>query len=56
VGPRIRDWYLELDKDKIGGVVASMMAGDIEPAEAVKRCQKAADEVAKDDSIKKYKR
>lgn len=56
VGPRIRDWYLELDKDKVGGVVASMMSGDIEPDEAVKRCQKAADEVAKDDDIKKYKR
>jgi N-acetylglucosamine transport system substrate-binding protein len=56
VGPRIRDWYLELDKDKIGGAVASMMSGDIEPAEAMKRCQKAADEVAKDDSVKKYKR
>ncbi|SCK49010.1 N-acetylglucosamine/diacetylchitobiose ABC transporter substrate-binding protein [Streptomyces sp. WMMB 322] len=56
VGPRLRDWYLELDKDKIGGVIASMMSGDIEPAEAVKRCQKAADEVAKDDDIKKYKR
>ena len=56
VGPRIRDWYLELDKDKVGGALASMMSGDIEPAEAMKLCQKAADEVAKDDSIKKYKR
>ncbi|OEU86143.1 ABC transporter substrate-binding protein [Streptomyces abyssalis] len=56
VGPRIRDWYLELDKDKVGGALASMMSGDIEPAEAMKRCQKAADEVAKDDSVKKYKR
>lgn len=56
VGPRIRDWYLELDKDKVGGALASMMSGDIEPAEAVKRCQKAADEVAKNDSVKKYKR
>jgi N-acetylglucosamine transport system substrate-binding protein len=56
VGPRLGDWYLELHKDKIGGAIASMMSGDIEPAEAIKRCQKAADEVAKDDSIKKYKR
>ncbi|MBA0052044.1 carbohydrate ABC transporter, N-acetylglucosamine/diacetylchitobiose-binding protein [Streptomyces sp. AJS327] len=56
VMPRIRDWYLELHKDKIGGAIAEMMSGDIEPAEAVKRCQTAADEVAKDKSIKKYKR
>ncbi|MGW7514901.1 N-acetylglucosamine/diacetylchitobiose ABC transporter substrate-binding protein [Streptomyces sp. NPDC054796] len=56
VGPRIQDWYLELHKDKIGGAIASMMSGDIEPDEAIKRCQKAADDVAKDDSIKKYKR
>lgn len=56
VSPRIRDWYLELDKDKVGGAIASMMSGDIEPDEAIKRCQKAADEVAKDDSVKKYKR
>ncbi|MFC4496423.1 N-acetylglucosamine/diacetylchitobiose ABC transporter substrate-binding protein [Streptomyces ovatisporus] len=56
VSPRLHDWYLELHKDKVGGAIASMMAGDIEPAEAMKRCQKAADEVAKDDSVKKYKR
>ncbi|GAB2820447.1 N-acetylglucosamine/diacetylchitobiose ABC transporter substrate-binding protein [Streptomyces daliensis] len=56
VGPRLQDWYLELHKDKIGGAIASMMSGDIEPDEAIKRCQKAADDVAKDDSVKKYKR
>ncbi|MET7641012.1 N-acetylglucosamine/diacetylchitobiose ABC transporter substrate-binding protein [Streptomyces sp. NPDC005438] len=53
--PRIVDWYLELHKDKVGGAIASMMSGDISPSEAVKRCQKAADETAKDKSVKKYK-
>ncbi|MBW1598901.1 N-acetylglucosamine/diacetylchitobiose ABC transporter substrate-binding protein [Streptomyces sp. JJ38] len=56
VAPRIHDWYLELHKDKVGGAIAAMMAGDLTPAEAVDRCQKAADETAKDDSVKKYTR
>ncbi|UGY94120.1 N-acetylglucosamine/diacetylchitobiose ABC transporter substrate-binding protein [Streptomyces gobiensis] len=55
ITPRIQDWYLELHKDKIGGTIAAMMSGDIKPEEAVKRCQRFADETAKDDSIKKYK-
>lgn len=56
VSPRISDWYLQLHKDKIGGAIAAMMAGDIKPAEAIKQCQKATDDVRGDDSIKKYKR
>ncbi|GAA4664134.1 N-acetylglucosamine/diacetylchitobiose ABC transporter substrate-binding protein [Streptomyces chumphonensis] len=56
VAPRIHDWYLELHKDKIGGTIAAMMAGDIKPAEAVTRCQRFADETAKDDSVRKYER
>lgn len=55
ITPRLHDWYLELHKDQIGGTIASMMAGDIKPGEAVKRCQQFADRAAKDKSIKKYK-
>jgi N-acetylglucosamine transport system substrate-binding protein len=55
VRPRIHDWYLQLHKEKIGGAIAAMMSGDIEPAEAIKRCQQATDEVRGDDSIRKYK-
>ncbi|MCM2576964.1 N-acetylglucosamine/diacetylchitobiose ABC transporter substrate-binding protein [Streptomyces meridianus] len=55
VNPRIRDWYQTLDKEKIGGILAEMMAGRMKPKEAVSAIQKAADETAKDDSIKKYK-
>ncbi|MGW7354567.1 N-acetylglucosamine/diacetylchitobiose ABC transporter substrate-binding protein [Streptomyces sp. NPDC054784] len=56
VSPRLPDWYLTLHKEKVGGAIAAMMAGDIKPDEAMKRAQQAADEVAKDDSVKKYKR
>ncbi|MCT2590831.1 N-acetylglucosamine/diacetylchitobiose ABC transporter substrate-binding protein [Streptomyces sp. N2-109] len=56
VSPRLPDWYLQLHKEKVGGAIAAMMAGDIKPDEAVKRCQKAADDLSGDDSIKKYKR
>ncbi|MCX2968629.1 MULTISPECIES: N-acetylglucosamine/diacetylchitobiose ABC transporter substrate-binding protein [Streptomyces] len=56
VTPRIHDWYLGLHKDKVGGAIAAMMSGDITPDEAVTRCQRYADEVAKDDSIRKYER
>ncbi|MBB1244741.1 carbohydrate ABC transporter, N-acetylglucosamine/diacetylchitobiose-binding protein [Streptomyces durbertensis] len=55
ITPRIHDWYLELHKDQIGGTIASMMAGDMKPDEAVKRCQDFADRTAKDSSVKKYK-
>lgn len=55
ITPRLHDWYLELHKDQIGGTIASMMSGDMKPAEAVKQCQKHADRTAKDESVKKYK-
>ncbi|MTE21470.1 carbohydrate ABC transporter, N-acetylglucosamine/diacetylchitobiose-binding protein [Streptomyces sp. TRM43335] len=55
VTPRIHDWYLQLHKERIGGAMAAMMAGDITPNEAVERCQRATDETREDDSIRKYK-
>lgn len=56
LNPRLQDWYVDLEKQRIGvSVLGEMMAGRMSPAEAVKKCQEAADTTAKDDSIKKYK-
>lgn len=56
VNPRLQDWYTDLNKQRIGvSVLGEMMAGRMTPAEAVTKCQAAADATAKDDSIKKYK-
>ncbi|MEU3183731.1 N-acetylglucosamine/diacetylchitobiose ABC transporter substrate-binding protein [Streptomyces sp. NPDC006923] len=56
LNPRLQDWYVALQKEKIGvGALGEMMAGRITPAEAIKKCQEYADAAAKDDSIKHYK-
>ncbi len=56
VNPRIQDWYVQLQKERIGVAgLGEMMAGRITPAEAIKKIQGFADEAAKDDSIKHYK-
>ncbi|MDT0344171.1 N-acetylglucosamine/diacetylchitobiose ABC transporter substrate-binding protein [Streptomyces litchfieldiae] len=52
--PRLPDWYRQLNNEEIGGAVAAMMAGEIEPDEAINRCQQAADATAQDDSIQKF--
>ncbi|MFJ2171539.1 N-acetylglucosamine/diacetylchitobiose ABC transporter substrate-binding protein [Streptomyces sp. NPDC087851] len=56
LNPRLQDWYVELQKQKIGvGVLGELMAGRMTPAEAVKKCQEFSDAAAKDSSIKHYK-
>ncbi|MGP4000315.1 N-acetylglucosamine/diacetylchitobiose ABC transporter substrate-binding protein [Streptomyces sp. 8N706] len=56
VNPRIQDWYVALEKEKIGVAgLGEMMAGRLTPAEAVKKIQGFADAAAKDSSIKHYK-
>ena len=56
LNPRLQDWYVALQKEKIGvSVLGELMAGRMTPAEAVKKCQAYADAAAKDDSIKHYK-
>jgi N-acetylglucosamine transport system substrate-binding protein len=56
VNPRIQDWYVQLEKEKIGVAgLGEMMAGRLTPAEAVKKIQAYADETAKDSSVKHYK-
>ncbi|WP_030544326.1 N-acetylglucosamine/diacetylchitobiose ABC transporter substrate-binding protein [Streptomyces albus] len=55
VNPRIKDWYVALWKEKVGGGLGEMMAGRITPAEAVKKIQAYTDEAANDDSVKHYR-
>ncbi|GKQ37565.1 N-acetylglucosamine/diacetylchitobiose ABC transporter substrate-binding protein [Streptomyces sp. A012304] len=56
LNPRLQDWYVQLQKEKIGvSGIGEMMAGRLTPAEAVKKIQAFADETAKDTSIKHYK-
>jgi N-acetylglucosamine transport system substrate-binding protein len=56
VNPRMQDWYVALQKEKIGVAgLGEMMAGRLTPTEAIKKIQAYADETAKDPSIKRYK-
>ncbi|KRV51387.1 ABC transporter substrate-binding protein [Wenjunlia vitaminophila] len=56
VNPRLQDWYVALQKEKIGiAALGEMMAGRMKPDECIKKIQKFADDTAKDDSVKKYK-
>ncbi|CAL9628725.1 N-acetylglucosamine/diacetylchitobiose ABC transporter substrate-binding protein [Streptomyces sp. enrichment culture] len=56
VNPRMQDWYVQLQKEKIGvACLGEMMAGRLTPAETIKKIQGFADDAAKDSSIKHYK-
>ncbi|GAA5045042.1 N-acetylglucosamine/diacetylchitobiose ABC transporter substrate-binding protein [Streptomyces similanensis] len=56
LNPRMQDWYVQLQKEKIGvSGLGEMMAGRATPAETIKKIQGFADEAAKDTSIKHYK-
>ncbi|MEV5510239.1 N-acetylglucosamine/diacetylchitobiose ABC transporter substrate-binding protein [Streptomyces orinoci] len=56
LNPRLQDWYVALEKEKIGvGALGEMMAGRLTPDEAIKKIQKFADDTARDSSVKKYK-
>ncbi|MGX2993913.1 N-acetylglucosamine/diacetylchitobiose ABC transporter substrate-binding protein [Streptomyces sp. JNUCC 64] len=56
VNPRMQDWYVQLQKEKIGtAALGLMMSGELTPAETIKKIQDFADETAKDKSIKHYK-
>ncbi|MFI1971495.1 carbohydrate ABC transporter, N-acetylglucosamine/diacetylchitobiose-binding protein [Streptomyces cinnamoneus] len=56
VNPRLQDWYVTLQKEKIGkGALGEMMAGRLTPDETIKKIQKYVDDTRKDDSVKKYK-
>lgn len=54
VAPRT-DWYQDLNREVIAGLIGEMMAGRLDPAETIRRIQQASDEVAKDPSVTKYR-
>ncbi|GAA2612033.1 N-acetylglucosamine/diacetylchitobiose ABC transporter substrate-binding protein [Streptomyces tubercidicus] len=57
VNPRMQDWYVALQKERIGvAALGEMMAGRLTPDEAIKKIQKYADDTRDDSSVKKYKR
>ncbi|MEU8566788.1 N-acetylglucosamine/diacetylchitobiose ABC transporter substrate-binding protein [Streptomyces pathocidini] len=49
------DWYQDLNREVIAGLIGEMMADRLKPAEAIARIQRAADDTARDDSVKKYR-
>ncbi|MFT2019715.1 N-acetylglucosamine/diacetylchitobiose ABC transporter substrate-binding protein [Streptomyces sp. 796.1] len=56
VNPRLQDWYVRLQKEKIGtAALGEMMAGRLSPKECMDKCQKFADETARDDAVRKYR-
>ncbi|MFF3750917.1 N-acetylglucosamine/diacetylchitobiose ABC transporter substrate-binding protein [Streptomyces sp. NPDC002018] len=54
VSPRT-DWYQDLNRETIAGLIGEMMAGRLRPAETIQKIQKASDATAADDSITHYK-
>ena len=48
-------WYAKMETN-IENATGALLSGKIKPDEWMTRCQKAADDTAKDSSIKKYKR
>ncbi|MFH8982170.1 N-acetylglucosamine/diacetylchitobiose ABC transporter substrate-binding protein [Streptomyces varsoviensis] len=56
LNPRLQDWYVALQKEKIGvSALGEMMAGRMTPDETIKKIQKFTDDTRNDDSVKKYK-
>ncbi|WEH34419.1 N-acetylglucosamine/diacetylchitobiose ABC transporter substrate-binding protein [Streptomyces sp. AM 4-1-1] len=53
VSPRT-DWYQNLNREKIAGLIGEMMADRLGPAAAITAIQRAADATAKDPTVKKY--
>ncbi len=49
-------WYKKLSKEMVAVATGELMTKKITPDEWVKRCQDGADQIAKDDTIKKFKR
>jgi N-acetylglucosamine transport system substrate-binding protein len=49
-------YYRKLERQLVDAACADMFTKRINAAQFIDRCQQAADEIAKDSSIKKYKR
>ncbi len=53
---RYPSWYLPMENPAIDSATGDLLTNRIKPDEWIKRCEKAADDIRKDDSVKKYKR
>ncbi|KUM76223.1 N-acetylglucosamine/diacetylchitobiose ABC transporter substrate-binding protein [Streptomyces curacoi] len=53
---QLQEWYPSLTDEKIGGLTGQLLTGELKAADWIKRTQQYADAVAKDDSVKKFKR
>ncbi|WP_128431027.1 N-acetylglucosamine/diacetylchitobiose ABC transporter substrate-binding protein [Streptomyces cyaneus] len=53
---QLQEWYPSLTDEKIGGLTGQLLTGEMKAAEWIKKTQAYADAVAKDDSVKKFKR
>jgi N-acetylglucosamine transport system substrate-binding protein len=49
-------FYRKLERNLVDAACGRFFSGEIGPSEFLDECQKGADEIAKDDSIKKYRR
>jgi N-acetylglucosamine transport system substrate-binding protein len=49
-------YYRKLERNLVNAAAADLFAKRINSAQFVEQCQKGADEIAKDDTIKKFKR
>jgi N-acetylglucosamine transport system substrate-binding protein len=53
---QLQEWYPSLTDEKIGGLTGQLLTGEMTAADWIKKTQQYADAVAKDDSVKKFKR
>ncbi|MEU8991434.1 N-acetylglucosamine/diacetylchitobiose ABC transporter substrate-binding protein [Streptomyces sp. NPDC048558] len=53
---QLQEWYPSLTDEKIGGLTGQLLTGELKAADWIKKAQEYADAVAKDDSVKKFKR
>ncbi|RZU53741.1 N-acetylglucosamine transport system substrate-binding protein [Krasilnikovia cinnamomea] len=53
---RYGQFYRRLERDLIDAACGEFFAGRLDTAGFTSRCQRAADEIARDDSVKKYRR
>lgn len=53
---RYPSWYLPMENPAIDAATGDLLTNRINADEWIKRCEKAADDIRKDDSVKKYTR
>jgi N-acetylglucosamine transport system substrate-binding protein len=53
---RYPSWYLPMENPTIDSATGDLLTNRITPDEWIERCEKAADKIRDDDSVKKYKR